>query len=357
MRHRLRSLLKVPRWILVVALVLVMVRAFLPGICLHFINQALGEKLGQYQGHVMDFDLTLYRGAYQLQGLEIVKKNSDLPAILSIDQIDLSLAWRALLRKELSGDIKIDQATVRLADSENKKKKQFGTEEKGSNWQSVFDLLVPISIESLKIHNSNVYFTNHDLGVDVPVKLEKIEFSAEDIRTRAKEMESPFNFSANLQGMSKLSAKGAADVLSSPMRGDVDFQLRHFDLKSVNRVSRHYIPLDISKGQLDVFGEAAMAKGRAKGYVKFFFKDGDIIARKQEFLSIQHFGIEIASAIGNWILKNNDSKKVAAVIPFEYDHGKLDIETSDAFWSAVKNSYDEIKPQIENSINLRSVVH
>ena len=50
------------------------------------------------------------------------------------------------------------------------------------------------------------------------------------------------------------------------------------------------------------------------------------------------------------------TKKVAAEIPFEYDGYKLNVESTDAFWSAVKNSYDQLKPGLDHSINLESVL-
>lgn len=346
---------KIPKWILAIGLVLVVFRLLLPSLCLHFINKTLAEKLGNYTGHVEDFDLALYRGAYQLQKLEIKKKVGKLPPLLRVGEIDLSLNWPALLRKELAGDITIEEAIVQIADSKSEEKKQFGTDEKKSHWQSVFDLLIPISIESFKVHRSAIYFTNEDLKVPVPIRLEKIEFDAQDIRTKAKNMASPFQLTAELQGTAPLWVKGTSDILSTPLRADLDFKLVQFQVQSANKLAQHYIPLDFTAGRLDVFGEAATAKGRATGYIKFFFKDGDIIAPKQKFSSIKHFFIEIVTAVGNWILKNNETKKVAARIPFKYDGKKFDVDASDAFWSAVKNSHDQLKPNIENSISLKAL--
>lgn len=351
----MKRLSKIPKFILILAVVLITIRIFLPSICLHYINQALSTKMGNYVGHLEDFDLSLWRGAYQLQGLEIKKREGRAPALLTIREVDLSLAWRALFRKELSGDITVDDAVIRLADSQDEKKKQLAVDEKKSNWQDVFDLLIPISIESLKVYRSAIYFTNRDLKVELPIRLEEIEFSAEDIRTKAKNMQSPFQLTAKFQDHAPLWVKGTSDILSSPFRADLDFKLNKFKINSINDISRHYVPLDFTEGTVDVFGEAATSQGRMKGYVKLFYQDGDIIAPKQQILSVKHLFFEIATAFGNWILKNNSSKKVAARIPFEYDGKSFNIETSEAFWSTIKNAFDEMKPELENSISLKSL--
>ena len=55
------------------------------------------------------------------------------------------------------------------------------------------------------------------------------------------------------------------------------------------------------------------------------------------------------------MLENNKTKMVAAHIPFSRENGKFDIGSSEAFWSAIKNKVDEIKPGFENSITLATI--
>src|SRR5687768_14192970 len=88
---------KVPKWVLSILLILLAVRAVLPSACLYYVNHALDTKLENYIGHLDDFDLNIYRGAYQLQGLEIRKRNSELPPMIKVEEIDIALAWRALI--------------------------------------------------------------------------------------------------------------------------------------------------------------------------------------------------------------------------------------------------------------------
>lgn len=335
--------------------VLVILRAFAPAIGKWAINNALDRKLGLYVGHIEDFDLSLYRGAYQLQGLTIKKRDSQLEPLLAVRNIDLSLAWRALLHKEISGDIQIDEMVVKLAESDDKNKKQLGNDEEKSHWQDVFGVLIPISVESLKITNSSVFFTNNNLKQPIPVSLEKIELSAQDLRTRSKESLSPFSIEALLQQHAKLSVVGKLDVLSQPPQGSLNIKLKDFKPQTTNSLLRLYVPLDVTKGSLSLFSEVAFSAGDAIGYLKVFLADADIIAVEQNFISPKHFLYEFVFAFGNWLLKNNEDKKVASYIPFEYRKGKFSVDTSKAFWSTVENKWDKLPPGFDNSINLESL--
>lgn len=325
---------------------LVLIRLSLPPLALWQVNRLLEAKLGAYTGHVRDLDLSLYRGAYQLQGFEIRKRNSTLPPLLSADEIDLAIVWRALLRKEISGNINVTKLVMRFSHG-TPEQTQSGLEEDKSHWQDVLNLIIPIHIENLQLVDSSAYFTERKLKAPIDVKLENIELTARDLRTRAQELSSPFSFTALLQGHAPIKAGGKLDVLSRPPRGRVGIELQNLNVASLNRLLLLYVPLDITKGKFSLYSEISMAASEAKGYFKFFIEDADIIAATQNFVSGKHFAFELLGAFGNWILKNNKTGKIAAEVPFEFKNSKLNIDTSAAFWSAVKNNWKALKPGLK----------
>ncbi len=347
---------RIPFWVWIVIAVLVIIRLLLPIAGLYGINWALANKMGNYDGHVEDFELSLYRGAYQLQGLTIKKIAGKEPPILEIDEIDLSLAWRRLLQKELSGDVTLRKAQVRLIDSKDDDKKQLGNDEPG--WKEALKVIIPITVESLTVSDSSIEFTNHDLSKKKPVQIEKIEFTATDLRTRARnsaEALSPFQFRGIIQQHALLKASGKIDILAKLPRADINFSMVKFHPRTVNELLMTYLPLDLSKGEISIYGEAATSRGDVKGYANVFLKDVTVIAQDQNFVSVKHFFYEILGAFGNWLLKNNKDNTVAAHIPFSRTKGKFDIGASEAFWSAVQNKSNELKPGFENSITLKNL--
>lgn len=357
------------RTLLIVITVLVLIRSFLPVIGLHIVNWAMQNKLGDYTGHINDFDLSLWRGSYQLQELEIKKKNGNLPPLFAAKEIDLQIAWKPLINGEIAAHVMIDSGKVQLVDSTDENKKQITmassdtpnlNPKKGEKpvWKETLDILIPMHIESLDVQNSSISFTNSDLAAPLPIKLTSVELHANDLRTRPSsqaEALSPISGRGIFQNDSYISVNGRYDALSELTRADLDIQLKDFAISKANKLLMAYIPLDITNGVLSVYSELAMTAGQTQGYMNVFLKEADVIAPKQKFVSFKHFGMEIISAFANWLLKNNDTKKVATHIGFAKKDSKWDIDGSTAFWSAIQNWQDKLKPGLENSISLKSM--
>lgn len=358
MRFNLKKIqwTKFPMWLWIIVGILVVIRIALPFIGLHVINSALASKLGEYDGRIKDFDLSLYRGAYQLQDLEIRKKNSNLEPILSAKEIDISLAWRRIFSGKISIDVDVDRLIVRIMDSDKKEKKQTGTEEKG--WQDALNTVVPISVESLKIKNSAFYFMNNDSSVPLPVQIEGIYGTAEDLQSRTRKPAdslSPFSIEGFVQGHSKLKLMGKIDALAKLPRLDVQYSLVSFHPRTVNALLLTYLPLDLTTGEISIYGEAATSKGEVKGYINVFLKEVDVVAPDQKLISLKHLFIEAATAVANWILKSKEQKTVAAHIPFSRHAGKFDIGYGEAFASAIANRSEPLKKGFDGSISLKDI--
>lgn len=343
------------KWFLYIFIFLVAVRVALPSICLRLINHNLKNNLGVYTGKITDFDLALYRGTYLLQGLEIKKKVAPDPALLRIAQIDLSLAWRALWQRRISADIALTHPHVFLVDSEKKQARQLGTEESKEGWLAALDTVIPMKIESLAVRDGIIEFTNRDFKQSIPIRIDQLVLETKNLRLAEPEEPSPLKFTARLQKHAQIEAHGSATLLKTLPNIDIDFKLLGFKPETINQTLRIYIPLDITKGLMNFYGEVATAQKQAVGYSKVFFKDGDIIAQKQRFIGFKHFIFEILGAFGHWILQNNKTKSVAAVVPFSFKNGKFDIDSSKAFWSAIKNMSTSFKPTIDHKVSQKNL--
>lgn len=351
----IKILQSIPRKFLILIVALVAVRAALPWICLKSFNWALQNKGKVYTGHLEDFDLSLWRGAYQLQGLEIRKRDSNLPPLLVVREIDLSIAWRALFHGKFLVDAYIDGASIRLIDSKDKNDQQYGIEEDKKTQNDFANLVFPISIERIRLKKSAVYFTNNDFKKALPVALENIQFTVNDLRTHQKKSLSPFSGTAILQRHAEISAQGAIDITSIKTRADLNIQLVDFEISTINDILRLYVPIDITHAKLDIYSEAALSNGLGKGYMNVFLNDADVIAGNQEFVSIKHFFFEIFGAIGNWLLKNPKDKSLGFHMPFSLTEAGFKVDDSFLISSVLKNRRGDLKRGINQSINLESV--
>jgi hypothetical protein len=340
--------------VFVVLICFFVLRLILPYAALWGINWALENKLGSYEGHVKDLDLSLYRGAYQLVDLEINKKYSDLLPLLAAQTIELSLSWHALLRFEISADIIVNELVVSIFDSQKKEKQQLGDEESKKSWQSYLRIIIPVHVESLEVSNSAIHFNNYDIAKNLPVSLEKIHFTAHDLRSRSENL-SPIAFEGILQKNAEVSVDGNIDILAAKFRAYLKYSVVNLNIPSLNPILLSYVPVNFDKGIFTMYGETALSRGKVKGYANIFFKDVKAFEPKQKFVSVKHFAIETLFAITNWILKNQKDKTLATHIPFEYSDDHLKVPSWQVFWSAEKNRTVEIPMGFDHSIHLQDL--
>lgn len=342
--------------LIAVVLVLGVLRVALPLGAKHTLNWFLANKMENYEGQIEDFDLALYRGAYQIEGLKIWKKGTDPEkALLSTDHLDLSIAWRGVIKGELLGDLTIDGAKIVLSDSKDEKKEDLG---QGEDWRVVFKKLIPITLESVKLNDSSFFFVNRDFKVPVDVRLDRIEGHIENIRnTEDKKDPLPTRaaVAARMQGHADIKGKARLNLLSKIASFDTDAQLEKLDLRALNEFFMSYGPFTFTKGELNLYVETVSREGRIKGYAKPFIKDLDVMDDKESYKSAGQALNEVGLALINVILRDGD-KTLGAKIEFEGASKAPSIDKWGAFWSAVQNGFFEaIKQSLENSISSKDL--
>jgi Uncharacterized protein involved in outer membrane biogenesis len=357
MEKLVRYLKRTKKTVIVVILILVVIRIFLPVGIKYGINWYLDKKLDTYQGRIEDFDLALYRGAYQIEGLKIWKKEvgEDLPLIY-VKRIDLSLAWRALFKGHLLGDLDIQEPVIALVDSKEKEKKQTGV---GEDWKAIVGRLIPIEIESLTIDNGEVKMVNRDFKVPLEILVDQIDVKANNIRnTESKKATLPSDViaSARLQKDATAHLKGKMDAVSKIPAFDLSFTLEKLDLTKFNKVLITYVPFTFTSGRFSMYSEIATKNNQVIGYVKPFLEDADIIDAKESFISGKHVLIEIGVAVTNLVVRDFKQKNAATKIEFKGNVKDPEIDKWGAFWTAIKNGFgDALKERLDNSISIKDV--
>ena len=81
------------RWWLLLVLIMVLlgVRLALPGIIRAQVNERLGQ-MPAYSGSVADIDVALWRGAYVLKDLSLVKRGAQIPVLfVTVPRMEVAL--------------------------------------------------------------------------------------------------------------------------------------------------------------------------------------------------------------------------------------------------------------------------
>ncbi|MES2767516.1 MAG: DUF748 domain-containing protein [Bdellovibrionota bacterium] len=357
-----KNIFKIPTSLLYILFALILIRVTLPMIGKYAVNWYLKDKILPYTGRIEDFDLSILRGAYQFEGFVIEKYREDqkkkLDPLIKADLIDVSLAWRALFKGRLLGDLNINKAEITFLDG-TKNNTQSGMEEDLS-WKDVFVTLIPIDIEDLKIHNSIIAFKNYDLKEPINVYISQIELRASNINNserKSKTIFSDLNFSAKLQDQAPIHIKGSFDILSKIPAYDLSLTIKEFNLPIINKLLFAYGPVTFTRGNLSVYSEMATQKTRVDGYVKAFFKNLDVVAPKEVFDSFKHFLYEMVTALGNLLLRSSEKKEIAFRVPIEGPITQLSVSGKEAFFSALKNTFkdEKLKEGLEKSISMEDV--
>src|SRR5690554_645941 len=157
-------------WILSIVILLLVVRISLPYIIKNYANRVLEEMEG-YDGSVQDIDLHLFRGAYVVKGFELIDESNAIPVpFLSIQRVDLSLDWGALIQGKITSEIILHKPIVNFAISEEAS--QDGTE---ADWQQMIQELMPININRFEIISGVISYYDFTTRAQIEVSIENLD--------------------------------------------------------------------------------------------------------------------------------------------------------------------------------------
>jgi hypothetical protein len=333
--HRLSTSAKWTLGTLIVAIVAARLAA--PYFVLKYVNKTLDELEG-YSGHVADIDLALWRGAYRIEGVEIVKDDGKLPVpLFSAPLIDLSVQWRALLDGSIVAEIGLHKPKINLvaeppAPAESARKVE--TTKVAGNWQEQVKELVPFDINHVSITDGEVHFRNFHTKPQVDLYIQRLNgrlknlTNSEDLN---KDMVATAEFSGLAMGSGKLALNASIDPYSEKPAFDLDAKIENLQLTQLNEFLRGYASLDAEAGTISVYTELASENGRFNGYVKPHLEDVKILDWKKEEENFFGKMWEALAEGAKELLENEETDRVATRIPLQ---GKVENPEAD-IWTTV----------------------
>ena len=185
----------------IIVVLAVALRAALPFMVRDYMNRKLAS-LESYQGSVADVDIALWRGAYGLDGVQIVKREgSHQTPFFSAPRIDISVEWRNLFKGSVVAEAKFLQPQVNLVQSKNEKEEQLGKE---VNWADSLKELVPIRLNTVAVQDGTVTFRTPGIATNDALVAHNVSGTVSNLTNvveQDKETFADFAISANvLQG-------------------------------------------------------------------------------------------------------------------------------------------------------------
>jgi uncharacterized protein YhdP len=330
-------------WVIVLAGLLMAGRMALPSILRSQINARLNRVSG-YTGRVGEMHVALWRGAYALREVRILKKRAAAThPFFSARNIDVSLAWRELVHGKIVTDIIIEDARINFVKTASPETNQLKVDRA---WQDVVKHIFPIDITHLEIRNGRIHYLDRTASPVVDVYVENLQCVASGLRNRP----SGKGFPAHLQlsgesiGGGKLSVWADADPLASKLHCEVHGQIEEVALPALNPFLKAYGNVEIRAGTFKLYAEMAARDGRFEGYVKPFFthvKFTDITQPGKPFT--QRIWQAVASALVT-LLKNKPQDELATRIPFAGESGATAVDTWKTITSMLHNGFIHALP-------------
>jgi hypothetical protein len=342
---------------LIVIGVLVIIRLFLPYIVLHYANKSLASIPGYY-GHIEDIDISLYRGAYQIDAMYLNKKDERTgkqTEFFKVKNIDLSVHWRALLHGRLVGELIFNSPELVFT---NNRTDLANVKKDTNDFRKILKDFMPLKVNRFEINNGKLGYKDPEANPKVDVSFTNVYALAQNLTNADNNkvlLPATLNATANAyQGTASLNMK--LNPLAERTIFDLNADLKNTNLVLLNDFLKAYANVDVNKGTLGLYTEFASKDGKYTGYVKPVIKDLDVLGpedKKDNFFRKLWEGFVGGVAA---ILENRKKDQLATRVPIEGDLTGGHTDILETVFELLRNAFIQaLMPSIDNKINLASL--
>jgi len=329
---------------LVVLVLLVAFRLYLPTIVLRYVNKEI-NTIPDYQGHVNDITMSLWRGAYQIQGIDLNKLSGKVPVpFFSAKTIDLSVEWAALFHGAIVAKLKFYDSQVNFVSGPTEETSQKGMD---SSWVDVVKKLMPISINRVDVINGEIHYMDFHSNP-------KVDISISNTVNKDKTLPATIYMSAVCFNTGDLSIDMALDPLNSQPTFEVKEKMKNVQLTSLNSYTEAYLKLKMTGGTFEIYTEIAAKDGAFEGYTKPLFHHIEIEKNIKENKNILHWIIaNTAQLITNILSNPSHEKQFATRIPIKGTFKSPTPDTWAAIGGLLRNAFVQaLTPTLDSTLHI-----
>lgn len=334
-----------PLWTVVgIVVLLIAVQIALPYLVRNYLNDKLAD-MGDYRGQVTDVDVALWRGAYKINGLDIVKVTGKVPVpFVKVPVIDLAVSWHSLwYDHEVVAQVFFLNPELNFVDGGNKEASQTG---QGTDWREQLNKLVPFTLNEVRVRNGRITFNNFNSTPKVKIEADQVNASLYNLTNVADAQgkhEATFAGQARLMGKAPLETAASFDPFSN--FEDFNFRLRAtgIELKSMNDFASAYGKFDFAAGSGDIVIQAKATKGQLTGYIKPLLRNVEVFNWHQDVENPNKgFFRSIWEALvggGQTVLKNQNKNQFATRVELSGNVHQQDVSAFQAFIEILHNAF------------------
>lgn len=326
-------------------LLLILIHLLLPLVVKDFLNEKLAD-MGDYRGHIDDVDIALYRGAYQLDDLDIVKvtENKQPVPFFRTDRIDISISWKALWRGYVLADVRFESPELNFVDSASDEGDQAG---QGTDWRDALTSLVPITINRVDIGDGVIAFRNFESEPPVNIQITELEASASNL-TNVDGVNGTRVASLTATGLMLNHADISLKAQFDPF-AEKDFviagKINQFSLPMLNPLAQVYASFDFKSGTGELVTEVQADDGELRGYIRPILNDVDVLNWEQDVEEQEDDPFQLTwegtTGLVAAIFTDGDTDQIATQIDLNGTLDDPEISTWNTFVNILKNAFVE----------------
>lgn len=331
--------------LLTVIVLLVALHIAPPYLVRDYLNGKLAD-MGDYRGKITDVDLALWRGAYKINGLQIVKVDGKVPVpFVDAPVIDLAVSWHSLWYDHaVVAQVEFFTPEINFVDGgANKQNSQTG---EGTDWREQLDKLLPITLNEVQIHDGRISFRNFNSKPPVNINASEVNASIYNLTNVADtegRRNARFEGKALLLGHAPLETTATFDPLSDFENFEFRLRARGIELKRMNDFASAYGKFDFNAGHGDVVIEAEAKDAQVSGYIKPLLRDVDVFNWQQDAENKNKglFRSVWEALVGGTetVLKNQSKNQFATRVELSGNVHQQNISAFEAFLQILRNGF------------------
>ena len=352
--HRRKIFIRIA---LVFIALLIAFRLYLPTLVLHYVNKEL-STIPEYRGHVDNISISLWRGAYQINHIELNKLTGQVPVpFFSANKIDLSVEWAALFHGAVVAKIKFYKPIVNFVKGPTEASSQSGMD---SSWIQVVRNLMPLNINRVDIINGEIHYRDFNSTPHIDIFLSEINARANNLRNKIdknKVLPATISVSCVCFKTGKLSLDMALDPLNEQPTFELIERMKGVELTTLNNFTEAYLKFEMIGGTMELYTEIAAKDGAFDGYTKPLFHDIKVQTNIQENKNIWHWLIANSTQFVTNIFSNHShEQQFATRIPIKGTFKNPAPDKWAAIGGVLKNAFIQaLTPTLDSTLHITDI--
>ena len=274
---------------------------------------------------------------------------------VSVNLIELSLEWSALLHRRIVGKLYFDTPIVNFTKDHVEPAQVI---KDTTTFKQLLDVGMPLDVDRFEVENGQVHYKDLTSAPPLDLSTNNIYVLAENLRNTTdpgQVLPASVDANATVYG-GNIDLKVRLNILADFPTFELKAECKHLNLPDLNSFFKAYGKFTIDKGDFSVYSEVAAKDGEFKGYVKPLIVDLRVIgpSNKDENV-LTKLWEGILDAV-NWVFKNKKEDQLATKIPLEGKFNNPKPNIMYTIFALLRNGWIQaLNPSLDYQININSV--